>query len=89
MLPYLNSPVGNASSLHSAGHMARSAIETARAQVAELVNGAPNTVIFTSGGSEATGSRIFSNKTETTSEQTTGCYSTVCGVKEDLQWLFN
>lgn len=53
MLPYLSNPVGNASSLHSAGRMARSAIETARAQVAELVNSSPNAVIFTSGGSEA------------------------------------
>lgn len=53
MLPYLNNPVGNASSLHSAGRMARSAIETARAQVAELVNSSPNNVIFTSSGSEA------------------------------------
>ena len=53
MLPYLSNPVGNPSSLHSAGRMARSAIETARAQVAELVKSPPNTVIFTSGGSEA------------------------------------
>ena len=53
MLPYLSNPVGNASSLHSAGRMARSAIDTARAQVAELVNSSPNTVIFTSSGSEA------------------------------------
>lgn len=53
MLPYLNNPVGNASSLHSAGRVARSAIETARAQVATLVNSQPNSVIFTSSGSEA------------------------------------
>ncbi len=53
MLPFLNNPVGNASSLHSAGRMARSVIETARAQVAALVNSSPDSVIFTSSGSEA------------------------------------
>ena len=53
ILPYLNNAVGNASSLHSAGRLARSAIETARAQVAELVSCAAESVIFTSGGSEA------------------------------------
>jgi len=53
ILPYLNSTVGNASSLHSAGRLARSAIETARGQVAELVNCAVESVIFNSGGSEA------------------------------------
>jgi len=53
ILPYLHNAVGNASSLHSAGRLARSAIETARGQVAELVNCAADLVIFTSGGSEA------------------------------------
>ena len=53
ILPYLHNAVGNASSLHSAGRLARSAIETARGQVAELVNCAADSVIFTSGGSEA------------------------------------
>jgi len=53
IMPYLHNPVGNASSLHSSGRLARSAIETARGQVAELVNCAVDSVIFTSGGSEA------------------------------------
>ncbi len=53
ILPYLNNAVGNASSLHGAGRAARSAIETARGQVAELVNCSTDSVIFTSGGSEA------------------------------------
>lgn len=53
MMPYLQNPVANASSLHSAGRLARSAVETARAQVAELLNTTPESVIFTSGGSEA------------------------------------
>ena len=53
ILPFLNNAVGNASSLHRAGRAARSAIETARGRVAELVNCSPESVIFTSGGSEA------------------------------------
>jgi cysteine desulfurase len=53
ILPFLNNAVGNASSLHSAGRAARSAIETARGRVAGLVNASPESVIFTSGGSEA------------------------------------
>ena len=53
ILPYLRQPTGNASSLHSMGRMARSAVETARGQVAELVNSPVKSVIFTSGGTEA------------------------------------
>lgn len=53
ILPYLHNMVGNASSLHSVGRLARSAIETARTQVAGLVNCPADSVVFTSGGSEA------------------------------------
>ncbi len=53
MMPYLREPVANASSLHSAGRLARSAIETARGKLANLLNCSPESVIFTSSGSEA------------------------------------
>lgn len=53
MMPYLRDPVANASSLHSAGRMARSAIEAARSQVAGLLNAPVESVIFTSSGTEA------------------------------------
>jgi cysteine desulfurase len=53
MLPYLTGPYGNPSSLHRFGRAARDAIETARAQVAALVNAQPGEVIWTSGGTEA------------------------------------
>lgn len=52
-MPYLREPVANASSLHSAGRMARSAIEHARGQVASLLNASVDSVVFTSSGSEA------------------------------------
>ena len=44
---------GNASSVHGFGRAARRAIEDAREQVAALVATAPETVVFTSGGTEA------------------------------------
>ncbi len=53
ILPFLRQPPGNPSSLHSFGRMARSAIESARAEVAELLNCPPGWIVFTSGGSEA------------------------------------
>ncbi len=53
MMPFLQNPVGNPSSLHSHGRMARSAVETARAEVAQLIGCDSDAVIFTSGGTEA------------------------------------
>ncbi|MDX5593814.1 cysteine desulfurase family protein [Pseudovibrio sp. SPO723] len=44
---------GNASSIHANGRGARSVIERARESVAALVDGDPQNVIFTSGGTEA------------------------------------
>lgn len=44
---------GNASSVHSFGRQARSAIETAREQVAALIGAKPAQIVFTSGGTEA------------------------------------
>lgn len=53
MLPYLGKFFGNPSSLHRQGRIARSAIDTARQQVAALVSAQPSQIIFTSGGTEA------------------------------------
>ena len=53
MLPFLEQPVANPSSQHGPGRAARSAVETAREQVAALVGAAPSQVVFTSGGTEA------------------------------------
>ncbi len=53
MLPFLQNPTANPSSLHSPGRMARSAVESARAQVAELVGCDSSAIVFTSGGTEA------------------------------------
>lgn len=53
MLPYLTEQFGNASSIHYFGQQARAAVDTARHQVAALINARPNEVVFTSGGTEA------------------------------------
>jgi len=53
MLPYLQAVHANPSSLHQAGRLAKSAIETARLQIAQFVNCEPNQVVFMSGATEA------------------------------------
>ncbi len=53
MLPFLTDKFGNASSIHFFGQEARAAVDTARHQVAEIINARPNEIVFTSGGTEA------------------------------------
>lgn len=53
MLPYLGAEFGNPSSVHGFGRAVRAALDTAREQVAALVNVQASQVIFTSGGTEA------------------------------------
>ncbi|NJL64407.1 MAG: cysteine desulfurase [Methylacidiphilales bacterium] len=44
---------GNPSSLHEWGQRAATVVETARSQVAGLINAVPESIVFTSGGTEA------------------------------------
>lgn len=53
MIPFLTEKFGNASSIHFFGQEARSAIDKARHQVAEIINARPTEIVFTSGGTEA------------------------------------
>jgi cysteine desulfurase len=59
MLPFLSGDFGNASSIHTFGQRARAAVETAREQVAALINARPQEVVFTSGGTESDNHAIF------------------------------
>jgi cysteine desulfurase len=59
MLPFFSAEFGNASSIHTFGQQARSAVETAREQVATLLNARPQEIIFTSGGTESDNHAIF------------------------------
>ena len=53
MLPYLREHFGNPSSAHAFGRRAREAVESARADVAALLECDTQEVVFTSGGTEA------------------------------------
>ena len=53
MLPFFSGEFGNASSIHTFGQRARAAVETAREQVAALLNARPQEIVFTSGGTES------------------------------------
>jgi cysteine desulfurase len=59
MLPYFSGEFGNAASVHTSGQKARSAVETAREQVAALINAHPQEIVFTSGGTESDNHAIF------------------------------
>jgi len=52
MLPYYREQFGNPSSVHWAGRQVSGAVETAREQVAQLLNCSPAEVVFISCGSE-------------------------------------
>ena len=53
MMPYLQGVYGNPSSLHTAGQVAKEALEDARARIAKRLNCEAGEIYFTSGGSEA------------------------------------
>lgn len=53
MEPYFRKEWGNPSSSYRFGSNLKSALETARGQVAELIGASPSEVIFTSGGTES------------------------------------
>jgi cysteine desulfurase len=58
MLPYFTEVFGNASSVHSAGRDAKSALESARNTIARAIGAQPGEVVFTSGGTESDNAAI-------------------------------
>ena len=58
MMPYLTENYGNASSIYKIGREARKAVETAREQIAKVLNCKPNEIYFTAGGSESNNTAI-------------------------------
>lgn len=53
MMPYFKDEFGNPLSMYDLGQNARNAIETARQQVASLINAKPSNIVFTSSGAES------------------------------------
>jgi cysteine desulfurase len=53
MIPVMRAQFGNPSSIHAYGREVRSALETARKKVAQLLKTSPSEIFFTSGGTEA------------------------------------
>ncbi len=54
MMPYLMEAFGNSSSIHAYGREARTAIDTAREQIADLIGAkSPSEIVFTGSGTEA------------------------------------
>ncbi|MBQ9786214.1 MAG: cysteine desulfurase NifS [Clostridia bacterium] len=53
MLPFFDELYGNASSLHTAGQLAKEKLEDFRCRIAKCLNAKPNEIYFTSGGSES------------------------------------
>jgi len=58
MMPYLTSEWGNPSSTYRFGSKLKTAIETARAQVAELIGAHPRDIVFTSCATESNNAAI-------------------------------
>jgi cysteine desulfurase len=59
MKAFLTGDFGNASSIHWYGQQAKAAIETAREEVAALLNARPHEIAFTSGGTESDNTSLF------------------------------
>jgi len=60
MLPYMTQHYGNPSSIHAHGREVRAAIEKARKSIADLLNTSPSELFFTSGGTEADNTALYS-----------------------------
>ena len=53
MLPYFSENYGNPSSIYTIGSEAKTAVETAREEIAASIGAQPEEIYFTAGGSEA------------------------------------
>ena len=59
MIPHMQKRLGNPSSIHREGRLARKSVERARAHVAALINAHPSEIVFTSGGTESNNMALY------------------------------
>lgn len=59
MLPFFKEQYGNPSSIHSQGRLANTAIQSARKQIASLINADSKEILVTSGGTESNNTAIY------------------------------
>ncbi len=76
MLPFFTAEFGNASSIHTFGQHARAAVESAREQVAALLNARSQEIVFTSGGTESDNHAIFGTTLQSLTSLTASTSST-------------
>lgn len=60
MLPYLKEHYGNPSSTHASGRVAMLAVETSRKKIAAILNCTPQSIVFTSCGTESANTALRS-----------------------------
>ncbi|EIT85296.1 class V aminotransferase [Fictibacillus macauensis ZFHKF-1] len=59
MVPYLTEHFGNPSSIHHFGRKTRQLLDEARLVAAQSIGATPNSIVFTSGGTEADNAALF------------------------------
>ena len=59
MEPFLDESYGNPTSLYTKGREARSAINSSRKTIAQIIGSRPEEIVFTAGGSESVNLAIF------------------------------
>lgn len=78
MIPYMRERMGNPSSIHREGRLARKSVERARAEVASLINAHPSEVLFTSGGTESNNTALYG-----IARQNPGCRIITTAIEHD------
>jgi len=80
-------PYGNPSSHHSEGKAARNAIEEARERCAAVLKVPPETLYFTSGGTESNGIALFSNLMKAGSGRILSSMTEHASIREGIETL--
>jgi len=80
-------PFGNPSSLHSEGRAARMALDDARQRCASVLNVPPDSLYFTSGGTESNSIALFSTLTRKGSGRVVASLAEHSSVREGMETL--